>query len=674
MALIKKIGVRREEMPEEVSAEQVPAAPPTRRIRDETPATESPAAPITREIAEKKPEPAEERPRPPTLIPGDLLQERYQIETILGIGGMSVVYKGRDLRFKTVYRPCAIKEMIDRGSPEGQTRSITLKNFEREASLLATLNHPAIPKIYDYFTERGRIYLVLEFIEGKTLEDLLDESEEPFSEEEVVHWAIDICDVLSYLHNHKPEAIVFRDMKPANVMLTPEGKLVLIDFGIARIFEEERKGTMIGTEGYSPPEQYRGVAEPRGDLYALGATMHHLLTRSDPRLETPFTFHERPLSRLNPKVSPQLEAVVMKSLEYDINRRWSSAAEMRAALIDLAHIDLEDASRKGVAAGPTAEKGRLLWAFQCEEEVRATPTVYGGIVYVGVYDNNLYAIDASSGKFLWKFPTQGGICATACPWERVVLVASEDGTLYAVDAQRGRPLWNVRTGGPIRSSPRVFHNHIYVGSDDQSVYAFSPRGGEQLWSYRTWGPVRSSAVLAENRICIGSGDGHVYALDAVQGELQWKYRTNNPVVSSGAVHDNLLIVGSWDGYIYALDHRSGWPAWKTRTERRVTSSPAIYANRVYVGSADGKLYCLDLTNGRQLWDFDTGSFITSSPYVVEGKVYFGAGNGRVYCLQAESGKELWSFPTGGPITSSAVVVEGVLYIGSTDQKVYALQV
>ena len=686
MALLKKMGVRKEPPPEEgdLSPSQddqakAPTAPATRLVHSEPQPTPPPAGtrPVQAEGAAVGEQPGapgrpEGEPRVPTLTVGATLQTRYQIESILGIGGMSVVYKGRDLRFKNVYRACAIKEMIDR-SPDTQTRAITLRNFEREASLLATLNHMAIPKIYDYFVEGGRIYLVLEFIEGQNLEDILELSLDPLEEEQVVHWALQICDVLSYLHNHKPEPIIFRDMKPSNVMILPDDRVVLIDFGIARIFEADQKGTMIGTEGYSPPEQYRGVAEPRGDIYALGATMHHLLTKCDPRLETPFTFHERPPTSLNPKLSGQLEVVIMKALEYDARQRWSSAAEMRAALLDLAHLDIDGLRTGPTEAGSATSGARLLWSFDCEEEVRASPLVYSGIVYIGAYDNNLYAVDAETGKFLWKFPTQSGICSTACARERLIIFGSEDGIIYALDAQTSAVQWTMRTGGPVRSSPRLLLDALFVGSDDQHLYALDARRGEQVWSYRTWGPVRSSAAQGEGNIYIGSGDGHIYALESRSGELQWKTRTGHAVVASPSVAEGLVFVGSWDSYIYALDQRSGLPVWKQRTGSRVTSSATVHAGRVYVGSADGILYCLDCRNGRAIWKFETGTFITSSPCVAGGKVYFGAGNGRVYCLEAKSGKEMWFFQTGNPIASSPVTVEGIVYVGSTDQRVYALR-
>ena len=118
-------------------------------------------------------------------------------------------------------------------------------------------------------------------------------------------WAIELCDVLDYLHKHKPDPIIFRDMKPSNVMINNNGDIMLVDFGIAKTFQSGIKGTMIGTEGYSPPEQYRGEATPAADIYALGATIHHALTRRDPRLEPPFSFAERPLRRINQLLSPR---------------------------------------------------------------------------------------------------------------------------------------------------------------------------------------------------------------------------------------------------------------------------------------------------------------------------------------------------------------------------------
>jgi len=616
------------------------------------------------------------------LQPGTVLQGRYQIEEPIGIGGMSVVYRGRDLRFKDVVRYCAIKEMAQ-SAADSSTRLLNLKNFEREASLLATLQHPAIPKVYDFFEENSRVYLVIELVPGKDLETVLEEAGGPLDEVRVARWGAQICDVLAYLHNHKPETIVFRDMKPSNVMVVSHGgeeRIVLIDFGIARNLNRDnaKKGTMIGTEGYSPPEQYRGVAEPPGDLYALGATLHHLLTSTDPRLETPFTFQERPIRQINRAVSHEMEAVVVKALEYDMAARWQTAEELKRALLAIPGVAMGVAApaAPGAAAVPVVKAGQrteVLWTFACEDEVRSSPHVAGGLLFVGCYDTNLYAIDATRGEFRWKRATEGGVSSSPTVWLDNVIVGSEDGAVYCMDMRRGALRWTFRTGKAVRSSPRVEDRVIFVGSDDQHVYAIDGMRGTAIWKYRTWNPIRSSACIAGQVIFIGGDDGHVYCLDARTGGVKWKQRTQQPVRSTPAFSEGLVYVGSLDQNLYALDAEGGWPAWRFRTGHYINASPCVVGTRVFVAGVDGFVYALDAKNGRLVWKFETGSQITSSPRVEAGRLYVGAVDGFVYCLDAGTGSVIWKHAAGGPIVSTPAVLDGVVYIGSMDHNIYALK-
>jgi len=611
-----------------------------------------------------------------------VLQGRYQILGILGMGGMSSVYKARDLRFPEVEKLCAIKEMINL-APDPQIRATMIRNFEREANILATLNHPAVPKVYDYFTEGDRSYLVLEFIEGQDLEEVLSEVPEGefLPEKQVLEWAIQLCDVLIYLHSHKPRPIVFRDLKPSNIMLDSHGRIRLIDFGIAKVFQSGQKGTMIGTEGYSPPEQYRGSAEPRGDIYALGATLHHLLTKQDPRLEPPFSFQERPVRQINPSVSPEFEAVIMKALEYDMEKRYGSAEEMKHALLGVGRrIGYR---RPGASpavsmvltgeADLEASETMALWRFACEDEVRSSPTVVDGILYVGSYDHNLYALDAETGEFLWKYATEGGIASSPYVSEGKVLVGSQDRVLYAIHARTGRIEWTCPTQGRIYSSPRVEFNHVFFGSDDHHMYAASLQTGRVAWKVDMGAPIRSSAAIAEGQLFFGCEDGSVASLD-IRGEMRWRFRAKRAVTSSPALdhEEGLLFVGSMDWNVYALDARSGWAVWRFRTSGPIVSSPAIHHGVVYVGSADGYLYALDARNGRVLWKYQTEGQVTSSPAYYNGAVYFGGVDGYIYSLDAETGDLRWRVKTGGPVTSSPCIVNEVVYIGSTDRYVYAL--
>ncbi|MBC8159837.1 MAG: PQQ-binding-like beta-propeller repeat protein [Roseiflexaceae bacterium] len=616
----------------------------------------------------------------PTMQPGVVLQGRYQIEGTVGIGGMSVVYRGRDLRFRDVVRACAIKEMYQ-SAPDTNTRLFNLKNFEREAGLLATVQHAAIPKVYDFFEENGRVYLIMELVPGKDLETVLDEAHGPLSQERVLRWAVEVCDVLNYLHSREPDPIVFRDLKPSNAIVTPEDRLVLIDFGIARTLERtDRKGTMIGTEGYSPPEQYRGVAEPRGDVYALGATLHHLLTNTDPRLQTPFTFHERPICQLNPAVSPAFEAVINRALEYEAAQRWESAEAMKQALLDVMGDTPGSTARSpqtvATKAAPVrAQVGNteVIWKFKAEDEVRSSPCVGNGMVYVGSYDTNLYALDAKRGEFRWKYATEGGISSSPALWQDLVIVGSEDGVVYALDARRGGQRWTLRTGKAVRSSPKLEDRVILVGSDDQHLYAIDGLRGTQMWQYRTWMPIRSSACVSEHGVFVGGNDGHIYCLDLRNGALKWKQKTQQPIISTPTYTNGLVIVGSMDQNIYALDGEGGWQAWKVRTGHYVNASPCVDGTRVYIGSVDGIMYAIETRNGRVAWKFDTGSQITSSACVEGGRVYVGAVDAHVYCLDAGSGALLWKHATDGAVVSSPTVSEGIVYVGSNDHHLYALK-
>ena len=266
---------------------------------------------------------------------------RYKIERLVAAGGMGAVYKAIDQRFS---RPCAVKEMLDDFSNDAD-RSQAVEWFKREATLLLDLNHPSIPRVRDFFLEGGKHYLVMDFIDGRTLGEVFaKEGNVPgvngargVSEARARSWAAQLCNVLAYLHRQSPP-IIFRDLKPSNIMVTERDEIKLIDFGIARAFQSQRQSTIIMTIGYAPPEQLHGMPEPRSDLYALGATLHRVLTQHDAANNKPSIFSFPPLRSLRPDISPAFDAVVMKALAPNIEQRWANASEMERALINLPPI------------------------------------------------------------------------------------------------------------------------------------------------------------------------------------------------------------------------------------------------------------------------------------------------------------------------------------------------
>lgn len=270
------------------------------------------------------------------LDEGTILNNRYEIIRKIGGGGMGAVYLASDKNLGGILR--AVKEMVQSYIEETQ-QDKAIADFKRESTLLTSLEHPAIPTIFDYFFDEkeARFYLVMKYISGGDLAGRLRASSEgKIDEKTVTEWAIQIADVLDYLHKHDPP-IVYRDLKPANVMIDGNsGRLMLIDFGIARWINKEEKGvTAVGTMGYAPPELFSGNVEPRSDIYSLGSTMFHLLTGADPQSNPLliFDFQKNPRPRqINSALSDQMERILMQAVEYNAEKRFESAAVLKKTL------------------------------------------------------------------------------------------------------------------------------------------------------------------------------------------------------------------------------------------------------------------------------------------------------------------------------------------------------
>lgn len=603
---------------------------------------------------------------------GDLVQERYEVQDIVGVGGMGAVYRARDKNF-TAIRLVAIKEMISQ-----VTDSLIRKNifqiFEREANILATLRHPAIPRIYDYFTIKDRAYLILEFIHGKNLEQVLSETSTFFPEEQILSWAIELCDVIEYLHSHKPEPIIFRDIKPSNIMSSQQGHIALVDFGIAKVFESGQRNTMVGTQGYSPPDQYRGEATPQVDIYAMGATLHHLITLRDPQLEAPFSFSERPISEINPNISRELAAVVERALEYKPEERYQNATELKEALINVARKTGTLLNLALPTSATTSTRGinvEPLWVFECEDELRGSPTYHEGSLYIGCYDNNLYALDAANGEFKWKYATDGGIPGKPAVHEGSVYFGSEDNRLHVISTRSGKVVWTHYTDGPVRGSPSIAEGHVFVGSDDGYLHAISTSSGRLSWKAEAGSPVRSKPFVSSEYVYFGSEAGDFTCVD-FRGDARWRFRAKRAITSSPVVVDDAVYFGSMDSTLYALDANSGWVLWRFRLGKGTISTPHVTDNLLYTGAADNVIYCIDIRSAKEMWRFTTGHQVTGSPIVQGDTVYCASVDGNLYCLDALSGRLRWKFQTEGPITSTPVVHEDMIFVGSTDKHVYAL--
>ncbi len=277
------------------------------------------------------------------LTPGIILRERYKILELIGQGGMGAVYKAEDLRLAG--RLCAIKEVLPLGVLYGDELDAYREQFFQEASILARLDHPNLPKVSDYFSDEGREYLVMDYVEGQDLREIINDARrkgEFLPEEQVLDWIEQLCDTLTYLHTRTPP-VLHRDIKPSNIKLTPSGRIKLVDFGLVKLLttDDSRTVTVVqgrGTVQYTPLEQYggdTGHTDVRSDLYALGATCYHLVT-----LQPPVDARQRflrpgslPYPRtINPNVSPALERAILAAMAMHPDDRPPSVEDFQEML------------------------------------------------------------------------------------------------------------------------------------------------------------------------------------------------------------------------------------------------------------------------------------------------------------------------------------------------------
>ncbi len=276
------------------------------------------------------------KPSVKQLASNTVLNGRYEIVRRIGGGGMGAVYLAKDRNLGDA--PRAVKEMVESHLDPAQHEK-AIGDFKRESLLLTSLEHPSIPTIYDYFYDEhlSRFYLVMKYISGGDLASRMRAAVGGrIDEKTVTDWGMQVADVLDYLHS-RPKPIIYRDLKPANLMIDGNtGRVMLIDFGIARWVTQQEKGvTAVGTMGYAPPELFSGRVQPASDVYSLGATMFHLLTGADPQdnplLIFDFTKNPRP-RQIAPSISTEMEQILMKAVEYKPEDRYRTAGELRNEL------------------------------------------------------------------------------------------------------------------------------------------------------------------------------------------------------------------------------------------------------------------------------------------------------------------------------------------------------
>jgi outer membrane protein assembly factor BamB len=323
------------------------------------------------------------------------------------------------------------------------------------------------------------------------------------------------------------------------------------------------------------------------------------------------------------------------------------------------------------AAGAATATGLTARTATAQSDSNSTAT--GTTVYVGSYDDRLYAVDATTGGQQWEFETGDTVGSSPTVVGGTVYIGSFDNRVYALDAEDGTEQWAFEAGGEVLSSPTVVDGTVYVGSYSDNLYAVDAATGDQQWAFETSGVIWSSPTVVDSTVYVGSWDNNLYAVDATTGDQQWAFETGGPRVwSSPAVIGGTVYVGSGDKNLYAVDAATGDQRWAFETGNMIWSSPTVVDGTVYVGSEDSNVYALDAADGSEEWAFQTGAWVDSSPTVVDDTVYVGSEN--LYAIDASTGDQQWAFETGGDVESSPTVIDDTVYVGSYDENLYAVDV
>ena len=576
------------------------------------------------------------------LSPNHVLKQRYRICTLMGQGGMGAVYKAEDMQFGN--RFMAVKEMrLTALNPDEANQAIAA--FQDEALLLAGLMHPNMPRIYDHFSEDGHWYLLMDYIDGPTLEEYLLTSPQGYLPlEEVLDIGIQLCAALDYLHTRQPP-IIFRDLKPANIIRTANGQLALIDFGIARHFKPgQLKDTIpFGSVGYAAPEQYGRVqTSPRADIYSLGATLHHLLSGHSPTLN-PFCF--APLSSHDQAVPAELEALIMQMVALDENNRPTSVLTIRQELQWLAtrhiHVQLEMVPFELNASLP------LPYASHSLQPLGTTLVTYYGhgdrVLGLCWSPDGRYIASASGDKTvqLWESATGNSLLRYAghTAWVKAVAWSPDGTTIASAGADTTVQVWNALTG----RLQLLYRGHTNI----VTTLAWSPDGRFlasggydrtiQVWDAYTgteFGIYHGHSALAMINAVVWSPDGrylasacddktvHIWPLAPIRGILVQEERLarKNSLIYTGhtgwvktvawAPNGLRLASGSWDNTVQLWDAADGRFVYIHADHASWINAVAWSPNSTRLASAsnDGTVQVWDANTGREV--FTNRTFFT----------------------------------------------------------------
>ena len=332
----------------------------------------------------------------------------------------------------------------------------------------------------------------------------------------------------------------------------------------------------------------------------------------------------------------------------------------------------------GTAAGTLADSPQLAWKFKTGGEIKSSPAIDGGLVFIGSADANVYAIDLAKGHKVWAYPTGDAVEATPCVVDGCVFVGSSDNFLYALNAKTGELKWKYETDGQILGAanwtraPDGRSAWILAGSYDNKLHCVDSTNGQALWTYETDSYINGSPAVGEGIVAFGGCDAMIHIVSLADGSKINHIDTGSFVAASAAIFEGRVYAGNYDGVFISADIASGKIAWKyTGSDYPFFSSPAVNRNVVVFGGRDNRLHCVGRDDGKPVWTFKSLGEVDSSPVICGDKVVVGSEDGRLYMVRLSDGSKVWSYEIGQAVSSSPAVADGMVIVGSDDGYLYA---
>jgi outer membrane protein assembly factor BamB len=332
----------------------------------------------------------------------------------------------------------------------------------------------------------------------------------------------------------------------------------------------------------------------------------------------------------------------------------------------------------GIAKGNLPDKLDFIWKFKTQGQIKSSPVIVDGVVFIGSADKNIYAIEVNGGQKIWSYQTDDDVEATPCVIGGAVYIGSSGGFLYAIDANSGTLNWKYETDGQILGaanwtlSPDGRTIWILVGSYDNRLHCVNSTNGDVIWTYETDNYINGSPAVEKNIAVFGGCDALIHVVSLIDGTEIKTIDSGSYIAASAAILDGQVYIGNYDNVLIKTDIETGKILWKyEKSEAPFFSSPAIGTDVVVVGSRDELVHCIGRNDGKQLWTFQTLGEVDSSPVICGDKVVFGSQDGNVYMIRLSNGDKVWSYETGQAITSSPAVAQGIVVVGCDDGYVYA---